>query len=112
MRRRFAFRDSTLRDACARLAATMTAGGRESPGYSRPAVAPGDPEDPLLAACALVGESLGIRVKAPARAGNAPPARDPLAAILRASGVRSRRVALREGWWRDDNGPLVACAGG
>jgi NHLM bacteriocin system ABC transporter ATP-binding protein len=102
MRRRFAHRDATLRNACARLAETMTAGGRAA----RPALAPADPEDPLLAACALVGEALGIRVKAPVRVGSAPGAR--LAAILRASGVRSRRVALREGWWRADNGPLVA----
>ena len=33
---------------------------------------------------------------------------DRLAQICEASRVRSRRVILRDDWWRRDNGPLVA----
>ena len=67
-------------------------------------------EDPLLAACRLVGLRTGIAIHAP------PDFRDnkwsaPVAAIARASGVRSRRVLLSGDWWRRDNGPLLAFQG-
>ncbi|MGH7650027.1 MAG: ABC transporter transmembrane domain-containing protein, partial [Gemmatimonadaceae bacterium] len=37
--------------------------------------------------------------------------RDPLMALLRASRIRSRKVALRESWWLQDIGPLLAWRG-
>jgi NHLM bacteriocin system ABC transporter ATP-binding protein len=68
------------------------------------AVAPTTPQDSLFEACRLVAEALGMDLKPP------PPAigGGDLRAILRASHLRSRKVALREGWWRRDHGPLLA----
>ncbi len=61
--------------------------------------------NPLLAACRLVGESLGVTVSAPPawQAG----ARDQLTAIARTSRLRERPVLLEAGWWRTVSGPLL-----
>src|SRR5207245_9596833 len=91
--------------------------------------------DALLAACRLVGQHLGIAIEPPPslrsrmadgglkdsfsnppstirhsqRKGPGHPKRgDAVAAIARASRVRVRRVALRDDWWRNDHGPLLA----
>ncbi|MBD0282208.1 MAG: NHLP bacteriocin export ABC transporter permease/ATPase subunit [Thermoleophilaceae bacterium] len=66
--------------------------------------APGDGS--LLAACRLVGRAAGFEVVEPTRSG-ALAAREPLAAIARSSGLRTREVALDTGWWRRDAGPLL-----
>lgn len=67
--------------------------------------------DPLLDVCHQVAGPLGITiVEPPARAGGEPH-RDPLAAIVRASRLRSREVALQGGWWSEDNGPMIAFRG-
>jgi ATP-binding cassette subfamily C protein len=68
----------------------------------------GGESDPLLRACRVVGEIDGITFKAPPRWESAARVRDPLAAICRASRVRSRRVTLRGEWWKKDSGNLVA----
>jgi NHLM bacteriocin system ABC transporter ATP-binding protein len=109
MRRQEAFRGAILRDACERLAATMVAGGDEPAAVplSRE-VAVEDLEDPLFAACSMIGRALDVPIRSYPRSPGNPVPRDPLAAILRASRVRSRRVALRGTWWREDNGPLLA----
>nr|MBA3532688.1 NHLP bacteriocin export ABC transporter permease/ATPase subunit [Ardenticatenales bacterium] len=65
-------------------------------------------EDALLAASRLVGKTLGIAIRTPNNWGQARTLRDPLMAITRASYVRMRRVALAEGWWKQDHGPLLA----
>ncbi len=65
-----------------------------------------DSSDPLLAACRLVGEKLGIEVKEPP--GPAKSKREPLDLIARASRFRTRQVLLKGEWWRKDNGPLLA----
>jgi len=59
--------------------------------------------DPLLVACRLVGQNLGLTIQAPPDAKG-----DPLKNIARASRIRVRQVALRGEWWRADNGPLLA----
>ncbi len=61
--------------------------------------------DPLLAACREVGRALGVRVESPPASDAA--ARDRLAAIARASRVRTRQVTLESNWWRSDAGPLL-----
>ncbi|HJS75051.1 MAG TPA: hypothetical protein VJ921_12245, partial [Vicinamibacteria bacterium] len=65
-------------------------------------------ESDLVAACRLVGEPSGLEFKAPPAWESTSRARDPLAAMCRASRVRSRRVNLRPGWWNHDNGNLLA----
>jgi len=64
-------------------------------------------EDAWFAAARLIGDSMGIDVKAPPR-GEGTASRDPVAAIAAASRLRTRRVMLRDEWWRQDGGPLLA----
>jgi NHLM bacteriocin system ABC transporter ATP-binding protein len=70
--------------------------------------APESSGDPLFAACFQVGQAIGLTMHPhpDARAGK--PQKDPLGNIARASKVRMRRVALRDRWWRQDNGPMLA----
>jgi NHLM bacteriocin system ABC transporter ATP-binding protein len=100
----------TIRRACARLAATM-----QPDGASLLAAAELGPEAPaaeanqaLVACCRLVAAEIGVTIRAPAEALAASSKRDPLAAIMRSSRLRTRQVALRGAWWRSDHGPLVA----
>ena len=65
---------------------------------------PGETEG-LLEACRLVGENLGINIKTPPR--EALSSSDALGVIARHSGIRTRRIALRDGWWTRDNGPIL-----
>ena len=64
-------------------------------------------DNPLLAACRLIGDRLGIEIQEPPtqRRGDQ---YDPLAEIARASRFQIRRVALKGEWWQQDNGSLVA----
>ncbi|HVS35673.1 MAG TPA: NHLP bacteriocin export ABC transporter permease/ATPase subunit, partial [Gemmataceae bacterium] len=68
-------------------------------------------DDPLLAACRLVGARSGIPIQAPQIAGERRAHSDPLRDIVRASRVRVRRVRLADDWHRQDNGPLLAFHG-
>jgi ATP-binding cassette subfamily C protein len=92
---------ATLRGAYARLAAVMLA----APAAS--AVLAGE-SGPLLLACRRVGAAQGIDIRD--RPEGQPPGKqgDALNQIGNASRIRSRRVLLRDDWWRHDNGPLVA----
>lgn len=67
-------------------------------GYKEP--------DPLLAACQIVGEAMGIEIRSPA-SNLEKAAQDALQRIATASKVRTRRVLLRDFWWKDDHGPLL-----
>jgi NHLM bacteriocin system ABC transporter ATP-binding protein len=91
----------TLSGAYSRLASILT----ETPHSD---VEPDELTEPLLAACRLVGPSLGIHFRPPVESLGMAAKSDQLAAICLASRVRSRRVILRGEWWREDNGPLVA----
>ena len=107
MRRRGAFQQSLLRETCERLASTMDGDAPATPEPGR-AITADALEDPLLASCRRVGRALGLAIKPDPRPQDAAPSRDPLAGILRASRVRSRRVALRGRWWTEDSGALLA----
>jgi NHLM bacteriocin system ABC transporter ATP-binding protein len=61
-------------------------------------------EDPLFAAFRLVAQAQGIDVQPPR---GRPVGRDPIQELARACRVRARRVVMREGWWRQDAGPLL-----
>jgi NHLM bacteriocin system ABC transporter ATP-binding protein len=65
------------------------------------------PEDPLLAACRLIGEVEGFPVAAPNLAEAGDRGLDPLEALARASRIRTRRVRLSGDWWRREQGPLL-----
>src|SRR4029077_9097326 len=68
----------------------------------------GEKPDLLLTACRLVGAVQGIAMRDRPEGQPAGKQGDKLAQICAASRVRSRRVILRDDWWRRDNGPLVA----
>ena len=72
-------------------------------------------DDPLLAACRVAGEGLGLVMRRPDEqdgdgAGSSAGATGlrGVAEIAHASRVRSREVVLAGRWWRSDAGPLVA----
>ena len=65
--------------------------------------------DPLLAACQVVGQKIGVELRRPEWSDGM--ASDPLDEISRASRVRMRRVALTGDWWRSDSGPLLGFRG-
>jgi ATP-binding cassette subfamily C protein len=79
------------------------------------------PASPFLKACQAVGRALGIRILAPRGAESRvctgrPPAlaaygaefAGGVEAVARASGIRTRRVALKGEWWRQPGGPMLA----
>jgi NHLM bacteriocin system ABC transporter ATP-binding protein len=112
LRRREALRRATLGGACARLADTVGADGREASELATSTTGAfggnGLAADTLLTACRLVGRELDIVIEEPTTTAGASAQSDPLEAIAIASRIRTRRVMLRDEWWREDNGPLVA----
>jgi ATP-binding cassette subfamily C protein len=97
---REAARAAEMAGGLSRLASTLDAPGE--PLGMRPADAAG--EDTLFAAFRLVAQAQGIPVDPP---GDRPQVKDPVQALARGCRVRARRVVLRDGWWREDNGPLL-----
>jgi ATP-binding cassette subfamily C protein len=63
---------------------------------------------PVLDACRAAGEALGIEIEPARESGRQRSLDDEILAIAAASRCRTRRVALRDDWWRRDQGPLVA----
>jgi len=63
--------------------------------------------DPLLDACRLVGQSMKVKITPP-RQDRRASSKDPLGDIADASRIRLRKVLLKEEWWKQDNGPLLA----
>ena len=66
--------------------------------------------DPLLAACQAVGAALRLPVSGPSFAVEG--THSPLDEIARASGLHMRQVELRDRWWQQDAGPLLAFRAG
>ena len=62
---------------------------------------------PLLDACRLVGQWMKVKIVPPSRDRIAS-SKDLLGDIAEASRIRLRRVLLKEDWWQQDNGPLLA----
>ncbi|MEW5729659.1 MAG: ABC transporter transmembrane domain-containing protein, partial [Pseudomonadota bacterium] len=77
--------------------------------HDRPPVAH-DPDDALAVACAVACKPLGITIEPSPRMNRRRVGDEPLSVeeIARISRVRTRQLALRGTWWREDNGPLVA----
>jgi NHLM bacteriocin system ABC transporter ATP-binding protein len=98
-------RDGVRRDATFRgLARLMTPAGGSAP-------APAPDEDPLFAACSAVAQAMGLPpLRRPPEPGPTDDIRGVME-IVRASGLRARRTALRSGWWREDVGPQIAWRG-
>jgi ATP-binding cassette subfamily C protein len=67
----------------------------------------GNQHDAMFAAFALVARHLDVPVRPYQKLEDGSLPRDPLAAIARASRLRTRTVMLRDDWWRHDNGHLL-----
>ncbi|MBN1219847.1 MAG: NHLP bacteriocin export ABC transporter permease/ATPase subunit [Anaerolineae bacterium] len=65
-------------------------------------------DNPLLLACRMVGQAQGITIRPHPDMLRGKTVKDPLNSIARTSKIRTRQVALRDDWWRRDNGPLLA----
>ena len=64
--------------------------------------------DELVAACQIVGAAQNVKIVIPPSLKDASRKTDPVADIARASRVRHRRLLLRENWWTEDAGPMLA----
>ncbi|MBV9389036.1 MAG: NHLP bacteriocin export ABC transporter permease/ATPase subunit [Chroococcidiopsidaceae cyanobacterium CP_BM_ER_R8_30] len=64
-------------------------------------------KDPLLTAMGVLGKALGVTIYPPAKSEDIARVKDPLEAIVRASGIRMRRIRLSDQWWLQDSGPLL-----
>ena len=63
---------------------------------------------PLLAAAGAVGKAIDADIRPPAKSEDLDRIKEPLAAIARASRLQIRQVLLRDNWWQQGCGPLVA----
>lgn len=68
----------------------------------------GKSDDPLIAACQMVGNAMKIKIMLPPKSLMQTQPSVMLDNIARFSQVRVRQVALMGGWWTQDNGPLLA----
>lgn len=86
----------------------LQAGLSDLAGILRPAAAEVFAElssDPLLAACQLVGQRIGVHFTAPPRTSAV--GADPIEEIAMMAKVRWRQVALRGDWWLADGGHML-----
>lgn len=66
-------------------------------------------ENPLLATCQLIGNEVGFKFTAPKHQDeNSQNTTNQLFSIAQMSQTRVRKVILRVGWWKDENGHLLA----
>jgi NHLM bacteriocin system ABC transporter ATP-binding protein len=63
-------------------------------------------DDPLFAACYIIGLCLKVSIKKPPIIQNNR-SKDPLIDIAKASGFRVRQVILEHNWWNNESGPLL-----
>jgi ATP-binding cassette subfamily C protein len=95
--------DEAEEDAYSAIGAVMQSDTERGEAAARE---PGTAE-PILAACRLVGQSLGMQVRPHPAASDKLAYEEMVGSIATASGFRTRVVALRGEWWRADLGPLL-----
>jgi NHLM bacteriocin system ABC transporter ATP-binding protein len=64
-------------------------------------------ETPLLIAAGAIARVLGTTIQPPMKSENLGRVKEPVEAIARASGLRLRRVLLRDSWWQKDGDPIL-----
>jgi len=75
---------------------------------SQAAFVPDYGEEPLVTACRMVGNALGIPIRPRPDLVDGQVEAQTLDGIAIASRIRTRQVVLRGEWWKHDNGPLLA----
>jgi ATP-binding cassette subfamily C protein len=98
------YQKAARQSALAEIAAVL------DPAYNELADARGGEslDDPLFSAARLVGQHIGAEVKPKPGARRIDDPRMQLLAIAKASRLRVRDIALRDEWWRLDNGAFIA----
>ena len=97
------YQDAAREGALAEIAAVL------NPEYKHLTDARGDGgSDSLLSAARLVGNAIGAEIKPHPNQKRQDSMGQRLSAISKASRLRIRDIALRDEWWRMDNGPLLA----
>lgn len=71
-------------------------------------VVAGASRDPALDAIKLVGKALGLEIRDHPEVDKRAPLPERLLAVAKASRFRTRSVALRDDWYRRDQGPILA----
>ena len=105
---RTAARAARIEQGAAAAEASLADGLARISGLAADRAAPGE-GDPCWLAVAAIAEALGApAMPMPAGIPPALPAPDRVAALAEAAGLRLRPVLLRDRWWRQDNGPLLA----
>lgn len=104
-RQRARDRESTLQSAVAGALRALASPLRR--GADRGEVHPEAWDTPLMRACQLVGSTLDVQMKPHPDLVRGLLVKNPVAAIAHASGVRYRRVALRDRWWQGSEALLA-----
>jgi NHLM bacteriocin system ABC transporter ATP-binding protein len=102
---------STVEQVFAHLATVVTKGRTldTQPPFQEPRPANPIGSNDLFRACRVLAQTLGVELRPVGESTTS--GSDSLSRILRQSRLRSRRVALRDGWWKRDHGQLLAFAG-
>jgi NHLM bacteriocin system ABC transporter ATP-binding protein len=72
-----------------------------------PGAQPGVFDTPLMRACDIIGRQFGVLMRPHPDMIAGRPVKNPVAAIAQASGVRYRRVALKDKWLKQSSEPLL-----
>lgn len=99
LRQRLASEYATVEGALHELTAIVGTRKKARPGLGE--------GDRLLAACRIVGEASHIKIVPHPASLRGAVQLDPLANIARASHIRTRKIALKGEWWKQDAGPLL-----
>jgi ATP-binding cassette subfamily C protein len=100
-RRQADYQQKAQQDALRDIAMLMADSRDQSPKETAPM------EEPLLAACRMVGGALGIAVQPSPRSAEKQGLETRLDSIARASRMRIRRVLLTGAWWHKNHDPLL-----
>jgi NHLM bacteriocin system ABC transporter ATP-binding protein len=104
-RQRLVERESTLKSAVA--GALRALASPLQRGAARVEMPPEAWDTPLMRACQLIGSTIDVQMKPHPDLIRGLNVKTPVASIAQASGVRYRRVALKDEWWKG-NEPLLA----
>jgi ATP-binding cassette subfamily C protein len=102
------FRARSVADAKAVQAALEDLASPLVPGREYvPGAVPGVYDTPLMRACDIIGRQVGVVMRPHPDMVSGRPVKSPVASIAQASGVRYRRVALKDNWLKRSSEPLL-----
>ncbi len=66
-----------------------------------------DNQDRTLSACQIIGGAMGIQFRAPPSSSHSTSSVDAVNQIAQASGIRIRKIALKDNWWQKEGDPIL-----